>query len=241
MKTENNDIILADFIENLRRSRHDGTDFIPLPATAAALSAKYPYFVLPAALRLKGEGMADNETRLDALKTAIATSDRTLLFRLTDPLAKEFENFYPPEEQQPEMSTEQAIDTFLSAYGTPDPKEDAILEKLIFNPVPEYSQVLIREADEKKEEKPTTIAKPLTANQAETETTIKTGKEKTPIPGASLTESLAKIYIKQQRYEKAYEIISNLNLNFPEKSRYFADQLRFLRKLILINRLNNQK
>ncbi|WP_419558324.1 hypothetical protein, partial [Prevotella sp.] len=47
------------------------------------------------------------------------------------------------------------------------------------------------------------------------------------------TETLAKIYIKQGRYSKALEIIQRLNLNYPKKNAYFADQIRFLRKLIL--------
>lgn len=54
-----------------------------------------------------------------------------------------------------------------------------------------------------------------------------------PDPDSSLSESLAKIYIRQGKYDKAYEIITGLNLNFPEKSVYFADQLRFLQKLML--------
>ena len=47
------------------------------------------------------------------------------------------------------------------------------------------------------------------------------------------TETLAKIYIKQARYSKALEIIKRLNLNYPKKNAYFADQIRFLEKLIL--------
>lgn len=47
------------------------------------------------------------------------------------------------------------------------------------------------------------------------------------------TETLAKIYIKQQRYEKALEIIKKLNLKYPKKNVYFADQIRFLEKLII--------
>ncbi len=47
------------------------------------------------------------------------------------------------------------------------------------------------------------------------------------------TESLAKIYIQQRRYAKALEIIRKLNLNNPEKNIYFADQIRFLEKLII--------
>lgn len=55
-----------------------------------------------------------------------------------------------------------------------------------------------------------------------------------------LSESLAKIFIKQRRYERALEIISKLSLNNPEKSVYFADQLRFLQKLVYNDRRKNQ-
>ena len=47
------------------------------------------------------------------------------------------------------------------------------------------------------------------------------------------TETLAKIYVKQQRYSKALEIIKKLNLKYPKKNAYFADQIRFLEKLII--------
>ena len=47
------------------------------------------------------------------------------------------------------------------------------------------------------------------------------------------TETLARIYIKQGNYLKALEIIQRLNLNYPKKNAYFADQIRFLEKLII--------
>ena len=46
------------------------------------------------------------------------------------------------------------------------------------------------------------------------------------------TETLANIYIKQCKYEKALEIIRRLCLEYPNKNRYFADQIRFLEKII---------
>jgi hypothetical protein len=49
------------------------------------------------------------------------------------------------------------------------------------------------------------------------------------------TETLARIYIKQERYSKALEIIRRLSLNYPKKNAYFADQIRFLEKLIINN------
>jgi hypothetical protein len=49
---------------------------------------------------------------------------------------------------------------------------------------------------------------------------------------AFLTESLAKIYIKQHKYSQALSIIRDLSLKYPEKNVYFADQIRFLEKII---------
>ena len=46
------------------------------------------------------------------------------------------------------------------------------------------------------------------------------------------TETLANIYIKQGKYGKALEIIKRLYLEFPNKNRYFADQIRFLEIII---------
>ena len=47
-----------------------------------------------------------------------------------------------------------------------------------------------------------------------------------------LSETLSKIYIQQGHYDKALRIIRSLSLNYPEKSRFFADQIRFLERII---------
>lgn len=48
-----------------------------------------------------------------------------------------------------------------------------------------------------------------------------------------MTETLAKIFIKQGKYERAYKIIKELSLKYPRKNSYFAEQLDFLEKLII--------
>lgn len=48
-----------------------------------------------------------------------------------------------------------------------------------------------------------------------------------------LTEAMARIYIKQGKFDKAIEIIKRISLKYPKKNRYFADQIRFLEKLII--------
>ncbi len=55
------------------------------------------------------------------------------------------------------------------------------------------------------------------------------------------TETLAKIYTKQGRYEKAYEIIEHLSLKYPRKNSYFADQLSYLEKLIINSKYKKKK
>ena len=50
------------------------------------------------------------------------------------------------------------------------------------------------------------------------------------------SETLAKIYIKQKKYDKAIKIFEKLSLKYPEKSIYFADQIRFLTIIV-----NNKK
>ena len=59
-------------------------------------------------------------------------------------------------------------------------------------------------------------------------------EENTPNEGI-FTETLARIYIKQGKYLQALEIIQRLSLVYPKKNAYFADQIRFLKKLIINN------
>ena len=73
-----------------------------------------------------------------------------------------------------------------------------------------------------------TTGAPVPGNLAELEE-----NQHKPLDDSYFTETLAHIYVKQKRYEKALQIIKNLNLKYPEKNVYFADQIRFLEKLII--------
>ena len=90
------------------------------------------------------------------------------------------------------------------------------------------------------------VTAPLESNECssisdESPSDVETFEEDSPSPSfeadevekSCFTETLAKIYIKQHRYEKALEIIKKLSLNYPKKNAYFADQIRFLEKLII--------
>jgi hypothetical protein len=83
----------------------------------------------------------------------------------------------------------------------------------------------------------------MSQNEAVSEASVPTEVEVTETPVSDtemldesyFTETLAKIYIKQRKYSRALEIIKSLYLQFPEKNAYFADQIRFLEKLIINN------
>ena len=72
-------------------------------------------------------------------------------------------------------------------------------------------------------------------SRAETPESVKDldDEQSKSLEDSCLTETLARIYIKQKRYDKALQIIKNLSLKYPEKNVYFADQIRFLEKLII--------
>lgn len=50
------------------------------------------------------------------------------------------------------------------------------------------------------------------------------------------TETLARIYIKQGKYQRALDIIRRLHEKHPGKGMHYADQMRFLEKLIKNNK-----
>lgn len=56
-----------------------------------------------------------------------------------------------------------------------------------------------------------------------------------PVEEEFFTETLARIYIRQGRYQKAMDIIGRLAERYPKKNAYFSDQMRFLEKLIINN------
>ena len=232
---------------------------------------KYPYFSLPAALMLKRNTditEVDREKYLPRL--ALNASDREALALLIDDKEGYLTQFYPQQSANNTITTDDAINTFLDTYGSNDASENALLEKLIFNPTPDYAQLLAEEegrsvpqnedaegdsqdalinafiikSREQQGHYPAINDELALESKKEESTAVETSSISSPNnkgDDSMLSESLAKIYIKQKKYSKAYEIIRNLSLNFPEKSIYFADQLRFLQKLMINQRYIQSK
>lgn len=220
-----------------------------------ALADESPAFTLPAMLRLRRESrLGDDERRRLTLRVALNAPDPAELYNLVGRDNAD-SPFYPPENPAPTPSTIDTIDTFLETYGHADAENDALLERMILNPQPEYATVLEKEyADAPDIDTPDEQSRLIDAfldrqpvPEPEPEPAIETVETASETPAeekaqkaaihpreeSSLNETLAKVYIRQGKYEQAYEILSRLNLNIPEKSVYFADQMRFLQKLII--------
>ena len=244
------------------------TGSIPLQKEdAMAVVSDYPYFTPVAIALLKGDcGLSQEEREKITALAATSIPDREELFNHTGKDADKFADFYPEEEKGDE-STMDTISHFLDTFGNDDEDEIKALEQLIFNPVPDYAQLLAKEEEgsapaegeldaANMSEKDLRINKFIAKSKKQSGRFPTEGREEVvsyevteaPSPKVAgdnadsslLTESLAKIYIRQHRYEKALEIIMSLSLNFPEKSIYFADQMRFLKKLI-VNEKYKQK
>lgn len=214
--------------------------------------AEYPFFTLPAVKALRGAAPSISpELRRRLMENvALNTPDPASLLLLEPDQAALLRDFYP--EEPGVVTTDDAITKFLDTYGHSDPAQDALLERLIFNPVPpDYTSLLEQEGTELPEpeapvsDQDAVIEAFLGGTPAPAETPAplhepepihREPRHTPPAPDHSLSESLAKIYIRQKRYDKAFEIIHTLSLNNPKKSAYFADQLRFLAKLMLVKK-----
>ncbi|MDR0893371.1 MAG: tetratricopeptide repeat protein [Mediterranea sp.] len=116
-----------------------------------------------------------------------------------------------PVEECPRLKGQSLIDSFIE-------KQESDIPRCLEKPEPSYGVEEATEEEAVDEEMD---------EETEEETEDKEQEE------GYFTETLARIYIKQHRYSKALEIIKKLSLKYPKKNAYFADQIRFLEKLII--------
>ena len=220
------------------------------------LLARYPYFQTVRLLYLKNLFLLHDITFGEELRrSAIYITDRKILFNLVEgdhygvkALEKQVQQETAPgidrtlslidaflatlpEETNQDNTIPLEISTDYTSYLL---KEDSFVENIDEQPLLQ-GQDLIDSFINKTEEgtvdfvvKEEEISSP-TSEQDETEESV----DEILDDESYFTETLAKIYVKQQRYSKALEIIRKLNLNYPKKNAYFADQIRFLEKLII--------
>jgi hypothetical protein len=99
----------------------------------------------------------------------------------------------------------------------------------------EISQTETSKRNSQKEEKFKRIDKFIAQNPKiipqKGNTTINLAKEKTFEKSELMTETLAKVYVAQKKFKKAIQAYTILSLKYPEKSGFFADQIKAIKKL----------
>ena len=198
----------------------------------------YPYYIYPDVLALR-EGRYESEEEAGRLRRRIAANVgdlRTLRIILgLDPA--EFARFYPDMMKQT-PSTADTIDSFLQHFG----KEDVLMSRAAAE-IPQTYQLEDNGTENPDAPDATSSAissflaqNPSSATAARhspsaatEKATLTTGED----TSAAKTFDDAQLLIKNHDYEGALEIIMRLSLINQKKSVYFADQIRFLRKLIL--------
>ncbi|GAY27484.1 MULTISPECIES: tetratricopeptide repeat protein [unclassified Prevotella] len=223
--------------------------------------ALYPYFQTARLLMLQNLYLLHDPSFDEELRrAAIYITDRKVIFRLVEAAHYRLPQRHRDNEAEKEKSEEDInrtinlIDNFLDSI----PKEEVKEGKKKRRPTPADAAVdyvaYLLESEEDSDKDGENV--PLLKGQSLIDTFIENDKGKivlsetpqfTPETEANgineekdgdesyFTETLARIYIKQGRYSKALEIIKRLSLNYPKKNAYFADQIRFLEKLIIIN------
>ena len=220
------------------------------------LVRKYPYYhtariLLLLALYRQHSPAFDKELR----KSASLIPSRTALFNQIERrnyLADEERRKHnPDDEEQDKDKTEELIDSFLSnLQQTPTPSK-----RVAIDATQDYMSYLMQNSPDEEESEANDsdgleviddFLKKKNTRIVLSEETGTTSDETRPEEAQKtynneiLTETLAQIYIKQGKFEKAMEIIEHLSLKYPKKNRYFADQIRFLEKIIINNRNNNK-
>lgn len=199
---------------------------------------KYPYYIIPDIEALETATDSQQE-ELHRRRIAANIGDREALMRILGVTSIDPDNFYP-DQKAPEMDTEDTIEAFLDKFGgastMPEADPD---EPLPIAPAVDYLTLLEME---KEREKSGGTKEKIERPKTQPEAALRVDRREENRPATpDLTESFAKILIKNGNYSRAREILEQLHLKNSEKSIYFADQMRFLRRLEAIQALRNEK
>ena len=176
------------------------------------------YFIHPVIEELQRERDSEKRKKLKQ-KLAVNISSLEALKSVLGEETLDIEEFYP-DRQPKHPTTENTIDGFLDRFGTRGPDTlESVLEQ-------SGSSDYFASLDAGKEKEMETEENEVDPDESDNE-------EQSDGVHGDLTAGFAKILIKNGNYPKALEIIREINLKNPEKSIYFADQIRFIKKLML--------
>lgn len=219
------------------------------------LLALYPYYQTARLLMLQNlyllhDASFDEELR----RAAIYITDRKVIFQMVEAAHYQLKKMEKPVEKKDDNAdrTSDLIDNFLESIPADEEEEKKKKEKRKPTPADaavDYVAYLLETEGEEEEEKPSRTISLIddfmedggfklpkidsaADYQLEFKPQIEEEKDDQTENGGVFTETLARIYIKQGKYERALDIISRLHAKHPGKSAYYGDQMRFLEKLI---------
>ena len=224
-----------------------------------SMLALYPYFQTARLLMLQNLYLLHDTSFDEELRrAAIYITDRKMIFQLVEAAHYQLRSAGAKPSQESSTSDENRtidlIDSFLDAI--PQDEEVDQQEKRR-RPTPadaavDYVAYLL--ATETTTEKPKKENTPqmkgqnlidhflqeeqgriLLSDLPQEETKAVVEEQEESVEEEYFTETLARIYIRQGRFQKALDIIGRLSRQHPEKNVYFVDQMRFLEKLIINN------
>ncbi|MHB0754503.1 hypothetical protein [Polaribacter sp. M15] len=214
---------------------------------------EFPYFQSARALYLKGLKNQDSFKYNNELKiTAAHTTDRTVLFDFIT--SKEFENSDKEIHQQiqskiseKEPTKTPLEDKAVKPEETFKPIKNTEEQLAIGKPIPfvksenysfnQWLQLSAKKTIIRKE----TLEPPISKKEKIIEKFIKTNPKIEPLSkdksvsiaiaknkqdSSLMTETLAKVYLEQKKYDNAIQAYRILSLKYPEKSGFFADQIK---------------
>ena len=162
----------------------------------------YPYFQFVSAYLLKTLKIQGKESFNELLpKTALLSNNRKLL---RDWLISSQEIVTPENSKMEKYSFLDWFDIINDEVPKVEKKLDLIDQFIKNSPKIEFS------------------------NDEKTETQIMID---TKIKDQLITETLAKIYVSQKKFNKAIKAYDILSLKYPKKSSFFADQINYIKKL----------
>ena len=201
------------------------------------LVEKYPYFQLARSLYLKGLKMQNSFKYNHELKvTAAYTTDRSILFDFIT--ASSFNVLLQPVSQQ-ETETVTLVEKPILEIASnnlaiDEPLSFSISEKHSFSEWLQLSRATPIVRVPLKKEKTisrTSIIDRFIEKNPKIKPVVKDKSinvlvSKNETSNSLMTETLAKVYLAQKKYENAIQAYRILSLKYPEKSGFFADQIK---------------
>jgi len=227
-----------------------------------SMVALYPYFQTARLLMLQNLYLLHDATFDEELrKTAIYITDRKVIFKLIEAahyrLQKKKEKQRAESTESKQDRTISLIDNFLDSMPKDEEQEKGHTKRkpTAADAAVDYVAYLMEiESEEKQPDSDTDVPKLRGQNLIDTflednqgkitlseeplltpDTEEESRQEEDEPEESFFTEALARIYVKQGRYQKALEIITRLSEQHPNRNIYFDDQKRFLKKLIINN------